>query len=76
MDADALWVFILLDLIGSLLWIALCVGLGYAIGQRAVDVAKTISHYGLYVTIALVVVVFARQAWVANRQSSGSPRQG
>ena len=26
--------FLLLDLIGSLLWIALCVGLGYAIGQQ------------------------------------------
>ena len=32
--------FLMLDLIGSLLWIALCVGLGYAIGQSAVDVAK------------------------------------
>ena len=46
--------FLLLDLIGSLLWIALCVGLGYAIGQRAVDVAKGISRYALYFTIALI----------------------
>jgi len=65
--------FLILDLIGSLLWIALCVGLGYAIGQRAVDVAKGVSHYALYLTIALVVAVFARQWWVTTR-SSRAPR--
>ncbi len=68
------WVFMLLDLIGSLLWIGVCVGLGYAIGQSAVDVAKGISHYALYLTIALVIVIFARQAWTANRQQSRTPR--
>ena len=57
--------FLLLDLIGSLLWIALCVGLGYAIGQRAVDVAKGVSRYALYVTIALVAIVL--------RASTGPP---
>jgi membrane-associated protein len=61
--------FLALDLIGSLLWIGLCVGLGYAIGQRAVDVAKGVSRYALYLTIALVVVVIARQWWVARRSS-------
>ena len=60
--------FLLLDLIGSLLWIALCVGLGYAIGQRAVDIAKGVSRYALYVTIVLVVVVFVRQYLVARRR--------
>jgi len=68
------WVFMVLDLIGSLLWIALCVGLGYAIGQSAVDIAKAVSHYALYATIALVVVIFARQAWLANRAQSRAPR--
>jgi len=68
------WVFMVLDLIGSLLWIALCVGLGYAIGQSAVDIAKGVSHYALYATIALVVVIFARQAWLANRAQSRAPR--
>ncbi|WP_051324121.1 DedA family protein [Candidatus Solirubrobacter pratensis] len=68
--------FLLLDVIGSLLWVALCVGLGYAIGQRAVDVAKGVSHYALYLTILLVLVIFARQAWTATRGSSRSPRQG
>jgi membrane-associated protein len=60
--------FLLLDLIGSLLWIGLCVGLGYAIGQRAVDVAKGVSRYALYVTIALVAIVLLRQYWAARRQ--------
>jgi membrane-associated protein len=59
--------FLLLDLIGSLLWIGLCVGLGYAIGQRAVDIAHAVSRYALYLTIALIVVVFARQYYVARR---------
>ena len=63
-----LWVFLVLDLIGSLLWIALCVGLGYAIGQRAVDVAHAVSRYALYLTIALVVVVVGRQYYAASRR--------
>jgi membrane-associated protein len=60
--------FVALDLIGSLLWIAFCVGLGYAIGQKAVDVAEAVGRYALYVTIALIVVVFARQYYTASRK--------
>jgi membrane-associated protein len=62
--------FLVLDLIGCLLWIAVGVGLGYAIGQRAVDVAHAISHYALWATIALVVGVIARQMWVQRRQAA------
>jgi membrane-associated protein len=62
--------FLILDLIGSLLWIALGVGLGYAIGQRAVDVAHAISHYALWGTIALVVAVVGRQMWVGSRRQA------
>jgi len=61
--------FLILDLIGSLLWIGFCVGLGYAIGQRAVDVAESIGKYALYATIALIVVVFARQYYVARKRA-------
>ena len=64
-----LWVFLLLDAIGSGLWIALCIGLGYAIGQDAVDTAKAISRYGLYLGLGLIVVVFARQFYAASRKS-------
>ena len=39
--------FIILDLIGSLLWAGMLVGLGYELGHHAVVVAQTVSHYGL-----------------------------
>jgi membrane-associated protein len=53
--------FIILDLIGTAMWVALNVGLGYAIGQSAVDVAKAISRYALILTVVLVVVVVVVQ---------------
>jgi membrane-associated protein len=59
--------FLALDLIGSLLWISLCVGLGYAIGQRAVDTAHAVGHYALYLSILLIVGVIARQVGLARR---------
>jgi membrane protein DedA with SNARE-associated domain len=55
-----------LDVLGTLLWIATNVGVGYWIGQSAVNVAKTISHYGLILTLGLVAVVFVvslRREW-------------
>jgi membrane protein DedA with SNARE-associated domain len=61
--------FLALDLIGTLLWIGFCVGLGYAIGQEAVDVAKAVGRYGLYLTIVMIVVIVARQMYVAGRSS-------
>lgn len=53
--------FLLLDLVGTLLWTGMLVGLGYALGHRAVVVAQTVSHYGLWVTIAIVVLVVVSQ---------------
>ena len=49
--------FVILDVIGTLLWAGLLVGLGYAFGHHAVVVAQGISHYGLWVSIGLVVLV-------------------
>lgn len=46
--------FLLLDLVGTCLWVALIVGLGYAIGHSAVDVAHAITNYGLLLTLALI----------------------
>jgi membrane protein DedA with SNARE-associated domain len=48
--------FLVLDLIGTSIWIGLNVGLGYAIGQSAVDVAKGIARYSLIFTVVLIVV--------------------
>jgi membrane protein DedA with SNARE-associated domain len=59
--------FLILDLISKLLWIAFCVGLGYAMGQSAVDVAKAVARYALFITLGLVVLIFARQYWKARR---------
>jgi membrane protein DedA with SNARE-associated domain len=49
--------FILLDIIGELLWVGLLAGLGYELGHRAVVVAQAISHYGLWISIGLIVVI-------------------
>ena len=53
--------FLVLDLIGVLLWAGLLAGLGYALGHDAVVAAKTISHYSWWFTIGIVAlsVLFA-----------------
>ncbi len=56
------WVtFLVLDLISELAWVGMLAGLGYALGHHAVVVAQTVSRYGLWVSIALVVLVIAGQ---------------
>jgi membrane-associated protein len=56
------WVtFLVLDAIGSLLWAGMLAGLGYALGQHAVSVAQTVSRYGLWVSIGIVVLIVAAQ---------------
>ncbi|MCW3040432.1 MAG: rane-associated protein [Solirubrobacterales bacterium] len=54
--------FLVLDAISASLWVGALVGLGYAIGQPAVDVANAISRYGLYIGLGLIVVVVIRSA--------------
>ncbi len=51
--------FMVFDVVGMLAWIGLIVGLGYAVGHPAVQVAKAISHYALLITIAAVALVIA-----------------
>jgi len=48
--------FLILDLIGSLLWAGLLAGLGYTLGHYAVAAAKTISHYSWWFTIGIVAL--------------------
>ncbi len=63
------WVtFLVLDVIGTLCWAGLLAGLGYALGQHAVSVAEEVSKYGLWVTIAIVVLVVVGQIRGARTQ--------
>jgi len=48
--------FLILDLIGALLWAGLLAGLGYALGHNAVVAARTISRYSWWFTIGIVVL--------------------
>jgi membrane-associated protein len=61
--------FMVFDILGMLSWIGLIVGLGYAIGHPAVQLAKAISHYALLATIALVAIAIivgvVRARWAA-----------
>jgi membrane-associated protein len=61
--------FLIFDLLGMLSWVGLIVGLGYAIGHPAVQLAKAISHYGLLVTIALVAIALAIAVLGARRNT-------
>jgi membrane-associated protein len=49
--------FIILDAISTLLWAGMLAGLGYELGHHAVVVAQTISHYGLWISIGLIVII-------------------
>jgi membrane protein DedA with SNARE-associated domain len=66
-DAAAGWVgmrlrtFLILDFLGALLWTALLAGLGYAVGQPAVDVAHAVGRYALWVTLAIIGVIVVKQ---------------
>jgi membrane protein DedA with SNARE-associated domain len=55
------WTFLILDAIGSLGWAGLLTGLGYALGQHAVSVAQTVSKYGLWASIVIVILVVVAQ---------------
>jgi membrane-associated protein len=63
------WVtFLILDAIGSLAWAGMLAGLGYALGQHAVSVAETVSKYGLWASIAIVILVVIGQMRGARLQ--------
>jgi membrane protein DedA with SNARE-associated domain len=62
------WTFLVLDAIGSLAWAGLLAGLGYALGQHAVSVAQTVSKYGLWASIVIVILVVAGQMRSARVQ--------
>jgi membrane protein DedA with SNARE-associated domain len=48
--------FLVLDLIGVLLWAGLLAGLGYTLGHPAVVAAKTVAHYSWWITGGIVLL--------------------
>jgi len=69
------WIFALADLTGTMLWIGLHVSLGWFLGKSVVSVTEAISHYGLWLTIGLIVVVMAlafRRAWRISGQQGAA----
>jgi membrane-associated protein len=58
--------FLVLDVLGTVLWTGLLAALGYAIGREAVDVANAVARYSLWVSLGLVVVIVA---WSARKQA-------
>lgn len=48
--------FLLLDLLGAVLMTAVIAGLGYGLGQRAVDVVLTIDRYASAVSLTMITV--------------------
>jgi membrane protein DedA with SNARE-associated domain len=67
--------FLILDLIGVLLWTGLLAGLGYALGHHAVVAAKTISHYSWWFTIGIVAlsVLFALRSQRRQMAAAAAP---
>jgi membrane protein DedA with SNARE-associated domain len=62
--------FLVLDGIGSLVRASIYVGMGYAIGQPAVDLAETISANGIWVSLGIVAVMIGWQ-WARRRVTAG-----
>jgi membrane-associated protein len=66
-----LWVFLLLDAAGTVLWTALLAVGGYALGQHAVDVADALARYALWASIWAVAAMLA---WVGVRRVAARRR--
>lgn len=52
-----LWMFLIGDAVGLLLWEGLLVSLGWVIGHRAVHVVNVVNHYSLWITLGIVVLI-------------------
>ncbi|WP_344602080.1 DedA family protein [Sporichthya brevicatena] len=65
--------FLILDVLGALLWTSVLAGLGYWVGQSAVDAVEAFADYTLYLTLALIVVIVIRQIWNTRQQLRAAP---
>lgn len=65
--------FIAADLAGTLLYIVMFVAVGWFVGQHAVDVAQTISHYALWSIVATFALVIIWSFWSSWRNPKEKP---
>ncbi|RCK69250.1 DedA family protein [Desertihabitans brevis] len=65
-------VFLAAHLGGALIWTSLIAGLGYGLGQHAVDVVLLVDRYAIWVTVALAVGL----AVMAGRKAGPRPTPG
>jgi membrane protein DedA with SNARE-associated domain len=61
--------FILADLAGTFTWIGIHVGVGYAIGKPASDLATTVSRYGLWVGLGIIAIAVGWSVLSSVRQA-------
>jgi len=66
--------FVVLDLIGTMLWTGMLIGLGYALGHHAVVVAQTVSRYGLWFSVAIVMLIIVSQVRSARAARGNAAR--
>jgi membrane protein DedA with SNARE-associated domain len=59
-----LWVFLVLDVLGTALWTSLLAAAGWQLGHTAVDIADAVARYSLWATLGLVAVIVV---WRARR---------
>lgn len=67
-----LLIFMVLDLVGALIMTGLVAGLGYSLGQWAVDVVLTIDKYALWVSLALIFGIAIISAIKQSRRQQPS----
>lgn len=66
--------FLLLDALGAALMVGLVAGLGYGLGQHAVDIVLMIDDYALWVSLGLIVAMAFWSAFRSSRSSRSSSR--
>ncbi|MEJ8277519.1 DedA family protein [Pseudonocardia spirodelae] len=68
--------FLLFDAVGAALITGLVAGLGFGLGQSAVDVVLAVDKYALWISLALVVLVSVRAGRKANREQAAAGAPG
>jgi membrane protein DedA with SNARE-associated domain len=68
--------FLLLDLVGAVLMTAVIAGLGYSLGQRAVDVVLTIDRYASVVSLTMITAAVLVPVMKRRIQRKPVPAKG